>query len=154
MISTVVVPQSKAPRGVDEHALVAGLALALAADPALELDLERRVLDDQVAAGAEALVVERLDGGGLEADLGMLRGIEEVRRDQVRVALLVVGAQAVDADRARERRLLAACDAALELREAAVDRAEEVARVGDLEADRRVDGIDGPGSGGDDLGGW
>ena len=81
----------------------------------------------------------------------MLGGIEEVRRDQVRVALLVVGAQAVDADRAREGRLLAAADAALELREAAVDRAEEVARVGDLKTDRRVDGVDCPGSGGDDL---
>jgi hypothetical protein len=43
----------------------------------------------------EALRVERLDRGGLEADLRVLGGLQEVRRDQVRVALLVVGAQAV-----------------------------------------------------------
>src|SRR6185503_20152897 len=127
---------------VDEQALVAGLALAVAANAALELDLERRGLDDQVAAREEALGVERLDRCGLEPDLGSLCGIEEVRRGQVRVALVVVGPQAFDADRARERRLLATLDPAVELREAAVDRADEVRRVGHLEPDRRVNRID------------
>jgi hypothetical protein len=69
----------------------------------------------------------------------------------VRVALLVVGAQAVDADRALDRRLPVAADPTLELGEAAVDGADEVARVGDLEADRRMNGIDGPRPGRDDL---
>jgi hypothetical protein len=44
----------------------------------------------------------------------MPRGVEEVGRDQVRVTLLVVGSQAVDADRAREGRLLAAVEATLD----------------------------------------
>jgi hypothetical protein len=69
----------------------------------------------------------------------------------VGIALLVVGANALDADRARERRLLAADDSAVEIDEAPVDRAEQVGRVGDLEADRRVDGVDGPRPGRDEL---
>src|SRR5690349_1691709 len=94
-------PVERAAR-VDEQAVVPGLALAAAADRALELDLERLVLYEQVAAEGEALVVDRLDGRRLESNLGMRGRVEEVRRRQVRVALLLVGAQRLDADRARD----------------------------------------------------
>src|SRR5215212_7557976 len=114
---------------VEQQALVAGLALAAAANTALELDLERLLLHDQVAAEDEALVVDRLDRGRSEVDLRVPRRLEEVGGDEVRVALLVVGAQAVDADRAHDRRLAAAVEPTLELREAAVDGAEEITRV-------------------------
>jgi len=97
----------------------------------------------------DAVVVEPAELGGPERDLGMTLRVEEVRRLEVAVELLVLHVDARDLGRALEGRRLAAREGGLEIGEAATKRLD--ARVRDLERDVGVDRISVPGSGGSEL---
>ena len=77
----------------------------------------------------------------MEADLGMLLGVEEVRRGQVRVALLIAGIDARDLDVAvQDRRVAGRVKRACERVKRAADGRDP--HVADLEADVRVGWVD------------
>ena len=56
-------------------------------------------VDGQPADDPERLLVQRRDGGRLEAELRVLPGVEEVRRAQTLVALWLIGVERLDVDR-------------------------------------------------------
>ena len=97
-----------------------------------------------------AIALDVLNAARLEPDLGVPLGSEQVVRAQVRVTLLVVGEDARRVDDAACRRLRAALDGTLEVSEPTADRLHHRIRVDDVEADARVDRVDGPRPGGDE----
>src|SRR5712691_10300869 len=105
-------------------------------DRALEPDRPGRPLDRELALTLDLVAVELAELGGLELDLRIALGVEEVRRLQVPVELLVLHVDARDLRRALEAR---AGERGGEVPEAAAEVVD--ARVGDLERDVRVDRV-------------
>jgi hypothetical protein len=92
-----------------------------------------------------------LDGRGVKADLGVLLDVEEVRRLQMRIAVLVTGVDAGHLDGAGEHGGIAGgVNRALESTESAPHGGDS--HVLDLEADAGMAGINGVSAAGD-LGG-
>src|SRR6266550_605288 len=85
--------------GADAQAL---LGTERVGEPALdgagELYRAGGLLDREVAAELVVVLVDLLDGGDLECDVGVLLSVEEVCRAKVRVALVVARAEASDLD--------------------------------------------------------
>ena len=68
----------------------------------VELDRLRDALDRELALALDAVVLEAAQVGRLEGDLRVPLGVEEVRRLQVAVQLLVLDVDARDLGRALE----------------------------------------------------
>jgi hypothetical protein len=63
-------------------------------DGHIEFDLTHRVLDRQVAEDTKLRAAERLDSSGLESDVGVALGVEEVGRAKVCVPIWLIGVDA------------------------------------------------------------
>ena len=101
-------------------------------------------LDRQVTGALDQVVLESVQLGRLEGDLGIPFRVEEVRRLEMAVEVLFCHVDACDLGRAFQRSVLATSEGRGEFLEGAAERAD--ARVDDLEEDCRVDGVCSPGS--------
>src|SRR5688572_765478 len=118
----------------------------------LENDFARDIANRQLASDTVAVVVDALDAGASERDGGVLVDLEEIRRAQVGVTLLLARVDARRGDlgfdrRAREIRLVER-DRAAHVGEAPADGGDH--EVLHREADLgvcRIDVPDGPGAG-------
>ena len=131
---------------LEADALVAPRIGAALGDDAGQLDRLGDALDRDLAVQTNLAVVERLAGGGGEADLGWLLGVEEVGRRSgapSRCGSFVSTLETSTAPEGRARRR--SRRAALELAEGAADGGDS--HVANLEADARVRGIDVVGAG-------
>src|SRR6478752_2484752 len=107
----------------DEHA--ARLEHAIPDEPVVltvEQDRTRDALDRQLARQREvATVAVEMHRDGVEADLGEVLDVEEIRRAQVRVALVVQRLEAHYLDRAGDGRIVSGDDRSFEVAESSVD---------------------------------
>src|SRR5205085_309116 len=115
-------------------------------DGSAELDRLGHSLDRELARAFDTVAVTPLERGGAKGDLGIAGGVEEVRRLEMAVQLVVFHIDTRDLRRSLERRLLAAGEDGLEIGEAAAECVHP--GVAHLERDVRVDGIRGPRAGG------
>jgi hypothetical protein len=119
-----------------------------AGDGAAKLDGPRLALQGQPAGNDDPVAVDT-DLVGLEAQLRMALGIEEVRREQVPRQRLVVSRDALDARGSGEPTV---GDRRVEVLEAAAKRRH--AHVANGEDDRRVNRVGRPGAGRDGFYDW
>src|SRR6476646_8541879 len=113
--------------------------------------LEHAIPDEPVVRTVEltaqcqrelATVAVEMHRDGVEADLGEVRDVEEIRRAPVRVALVVQRLEAHYLDRAGDGRIVSGDDRSFEVAEPSVDGLDH--HVLDAELDRRMRRVDRP----------
>src|SRR4029077_20345076 len=113
------------------------------AELTVEQDRTRDALDRQLARQREvATVAVEMHRDGVEADLGEVLDVEEIRRAQVRVALVVQRLEAHYLDRAGDGRIVSGDDRSFEVAEPSVDGLDH--HVLDAELDCRMRRVDRP----------
>src|SRR5207302_8535802 len=109
-------------RELQADALAAPRVFAVLGDLAGELDRLGDALDGDLTLQRDLTVAAHLGGGGTEADLRVLLGVEELRALQVAVAVGVARVDRGDLDASlQDRRIARGVDRAVERAEAATD---------------------------------